>query len=261
MDIDKLSQSAIPPGNRRYFQEPAVADTYDDSLRGNSIAAFDERLWCQFLDELANQGKDATVIDFGCGTGRSLGPADLRGFKVIGVDLSMPMLKRAERKLQMRAEGVAATQQRWLLVQSDLRDLGWLGDNSADLAGCFFSTLGMIRFRKHRNFFLREVVRVLKRGGSFLVHAHNLWHQARFPGGKRWLILSGLRSLISSSFEYGDRYADQRHVAGLFLHSFTRSALHRELRDAGLTIRATYDIPDSNQQRTPIGWVCHCIKT
>lgn len=261
MDIDKLSQSAIPPGNRRYFQEPAVADTYDDSLRGNPIAAFDEQLWSQFLDELANQTKDATVIDFGCGTGRSLAAAVSRGFKVIGVDLSMPMLMRAEEKLKVSAGSAAATQQRWLLVQSDLRDLGWLGDNSVDLAGCFFSTLGMIRFRKQRHLFLREVWRVLKPRGSFLVHAHNLWHQARFPGGKRWLILSGLRSLISSSTEFGDRYADQRHVAGLFLHSFTRSALHGELRDAGLTIRATYDIPDVNQQRSPVGWVCHCVKT
>ncbi|MBX3419107.1 MAG: class I SAM-dependent methyltransferase [Pirellulaceae bacterium] len=257
MPSDKLSQSAIPPGNRQYFQEPAIAAHYDDSLRENPVSVFDQQIWLQKLNDLRFHNRDAVVIDFGCGTGRSLAPAIAAGFHTIGVDLSLPMLIQARAKLLPIRES-QSSDATCTLIRSDLLEMPWLADNSADLACCLFSTLGMIRGRKNRQRFLKEVVRVLKPGATFIVHAHNVWHQTSFPGGKRWLIGNFFRSLFNSTTEFGDRYADQAFIASLYLHSYTLNSFRRELEDTGLLINKFHPIPDQERSRQPMGWIADC---
>ena len=73
-------------------------------------------------------------------------------------------------------------------VQANLMELGCLADASVDYAVCLFSTLGMIRGRANR---LRRSItcrRILKPGGTFVVHVHNRWHNLRDPQGRRWLL-------------------------------------------------------------------------
>ena len=62
------------------------------------------------------------VLDLGCGTGRLLIPLAHDGFDVVGVDLSAPMLARAQaRKRRQRSPGKS------LLVRGDLRALPLTG--------------------------------------------------------------------------------------------------------------------------------------
>jgi SAM-dependent methyltransferase len=57
------------------------------------------------------------ILELGCGTGRVLAPLAKAGYRVTGIDVSRPMLSKAETQLQ----GIAATQQ-FRLAHLPMRD-------------------------------------------------------------------------------------------------------------------------------------------
>lgn len=71
--------------------------------------------------ELARE-RGGPVLELGCGTGRLLLPLSRAGHRVVGVDCSAPMLRRAEARLRAAAD----TRGAWQLYQADVRrlDLG-----------------------------------------------------------------------------------------------------------------------------------------
>jgi SAM-dependent methyltransferase len=270
--IAKLSyvnkQNGIPPGNWNYINEPAVARQYDASLENNEVASHDALIVADYLLDLGT-GSSKVVVDFGCGTGRSLLPAVERGHVCVGIDLSQAMLDEARRKLREVDHRLADDQGHreqpcpWSLIQGDLLRLDWLAPQSYDLGLCLFSTLGMLRGRENRQRFLRSACRGLKPGGRLLVHGHNVWHQATFPGGRRWLAQSLLWSLTRPQYEFGDRYADHSLVNQLFLHSFTLAGFKQELENAGLTVETIHPVGHAGEQgkpksSSPIGWLMAC---
>jgi ubiquinone/menaquinone biosynthesis C-methylase UbiE len=70
-----------------------------------------------FWERLA-AAADGPVLELGCGTGRITVPVARRSARVIGIDRSLPMLERAERKLR-RARLTRGA----LLVRGDIRHL------------------------------------------------------------------------------------------------------------------------------------------
>ena len=251
----KLSQAGIEPGNRRYIDEPAIARNYDASLIDNLVAKFDEALVEKKLAELSKSHSSAIVADFGCGTGRSLQLAKKAGICCIGIDLSTSMLEIAAAKIAAEPSSTA-----FQLFKSNLLELDWLQRDSIDLALCMFSTFGMIHGRQNRIAFLQAVRNSLTPKGTLLIHGHNVWHQRFFPGGKRWLAGSWLRSIFRGHVEFGDRYADNRFVEQLFLHSFTLTGMKRELAAAGFVIENILPIQDERHTSSPIGWIMACRK-
>lgn len=53
---------------------------------------------CDFIEREINYDKSLKIIDIGCGTGRHSIELTKRGYKVLGIDLSEPQLKRAKEK-------------------------------------------------------------------------------------------------------------------------------------------------------------------
>ena len=105
------------------------------------------------------------------------------GFHCVAVDLSRPVLRRE-----------AAAEAENLLVDrllANLVELDCLRDQSADQCISMYSTLGMIRGRENRRQFLRHVRRILKPGGTFVVHVHNRWYNL-FQPQSRWWFLTNL---------------------------------------------------------------------
>lgn len=92
-----------------------------------------------------------TVLDAGCGGGRDCRAFAERGFRVIGIDLSIEMLKIA----RSMAPGCE-------FQQTDLRNIP-LADNSVDGIWCCASLLHLKRKEVRRA--LLEFRRVLKEGG------------------------------------------------------------------------------------------------
>jgi SAM-dependent methyltransferase len=92
--------------------EEVVARYYD--VEHDALSA-DVALYC----ELARGAGGGPVIELGCGTGRVLAGLVRSGHAVVGVDISRPMLARAEERLRR----IQPAGERWRLVAADVRDL------------------------------------------------------------------------------------------------------------------------------------------
>lgn len=206
----------LPPGIDRglwdYLHSELMVGSYDEKLAGTPLLTSDLR-FCE-----KHFAKPGRLIDLGCGTGRLLIPFAQRGFDCLGVDLSDAMLTAVSEKA--RQEGLTIP-----TLKANLVELDAIASASFDLAACLFSTLGMIRGVDNRRAFLKHVVRILKPGGLFVLHAHNRWF--RFG-----------RGLGRRGPEKGDRTMPQAYGgADLTLHHFTRGEIVGELRLAGFGVR------------------------
>src|SRR5579884_3455234 len=162
----------LPPGVNRglwdYLHAPRIAREYDASLTDSPLLQVDQRFAERHFD------RPGKLIDLGCGTGRLLVPFAQRGYWVLGVDLAEEMLRVAA----IKAEAAGVTIH---LLKANLTELGCLSDGAFDYAACLFSTLGMISGAANRRRTLHEVFRLLRPGGTFVLHVHNLWFNIWTP--------------------------------------------------------------------------------
>src|SRR5689334_10396885 len=125
----------LPPGVDHglwdYVHDTALARGYDAGLADSPLFHIDLSFAEQHFD------RPGRLIDLGCGTGRLLIPFARRGFWVLGVDLSEPMLEIAGQKAQKA--GVAVHR-----LKANIVELEALSDRTFEYAACLFSTLGMV---------------------------------------------------------------------------------------------------------------------
>jgi SAM-dependent methyltransferase len=256
--VTRRTRSHIPPsgldkGTWDYIREPAIAAQYDAGLVGDLLTKQDATIVENLLANWPDSGPPV-VADFGCGTGRSILPALERGCTALAIDLSEPMLSQVRSK----ATGLpGALSQQLLVLQANLLELHGVRSDSVDFALCLYSTFGMIRGRANRAKFLQHAVRILKPGGLFLLHGHNLWWQLNFPGGWRWLVGNRLQSWLKPGLEFGDRFADQRTIRQLPIHSFTLAALRHELNSAGFELEQIHPLEDPGGYRS---WLVRLVR-
>jgi len=224
--LNRRADWQLPEGVSRalweYVQDAEVARHYDASLTDCSLFSLD----LQFAERwLKPPGR---LLDLGCGTGRLLVRMASLGHSVLGVDLSPEMLKAARAKAV--DEGLRAS-----FLQANIVELDCLADQAFDHAACLFSTLGMVEGSPARRRVVRNVFRLLKPGGVFVLHVHNWWFNWRDARGRRWLIADLLRRLRMHPAA-GDR-SMPGNLSNLTLHHFTRREISRLLRSEGFGIR------------------------
>lgn len=220
----------VAPGTWDYAHTADIADSYDQFLRGTALTELDLRLLSELLPPAGDTQR--IVADLGCGTGRASELIAGAGYRMLGIDLSQPMLKR------LRANTTSLSD-RILPLRANLVTLGCVAERSIDHAICLFSTLGMVRSRRNRRTALTHVHRMLRPGGRFIVHAHNRWAALRDPGGLRHLAASWWRARRDRDADFGDRIYAYRGLPNMFLHSFGRRELWNDLRSAGFAIDRT----------------------
>lgn len=235
----------LPSGVNRglwdYLHDHELARNYDASLLGSTLLQVD----LTFAERYFNQ--PGHLLDLGCGTGRLLIPFAQRGFWVLGVDLSEPMLTVAREKAA--AAGVTVHR-----LKANIVELDALADQNFDYAACLFSTFGMICPVTARRRMLEHVRRVLRPGGRFILHVHNRWFNAWDAGGRRWLCYDLLRSLARPE-DKGDRVMPvHQGVAGLTLHLFTRREAVSLLKLAGFRILEVRPVSLRPDGRLPAPW-------
>ncbi len=253
-----VPQWQIPPGltigNFDYTNSSSIAADYDHFLSGNDLNSIDGKAFRRYLPASEDGPPQGTVVaDFGCGNGRSLLPLLAQGYRGLGIDLSVSMLGSFAAKAQE-----ASLADRVSLVQANLVQLDAFTDNSIDAAICMFSTLGMIHGRKHRERFLKHVRRMLKPDRPFVLHAHNSLFQIRQHQGFRNAAASMWKACRGKQ-EFGDRTATYRGVKNMFIHSFRRAELKRDLEQAGFTVNKWIGIRSASDQATdldaPLPWL------
>jgi len=253
-----VPQWQIPPGltvgNFDYTNSSSIAADYDQFLSDSEFGQIDGDVFRRYLPALeGGPPQGVLVADFGCGNGRSLLPLLAEGYRGIGIDLSVPMLEAFADK----AQGLSVAD-RVSLVQANLVQLDAFTDNSVDAAICMFSTLGMIHGRQHRACFLKHVRRMLKSDRPFVLHAHNSLFQIRQHQGLRNAVASAWKA-FRGKHEFGDRTATYRGVKNMFIHSFRRAELKRDLEQAGFTVNKWIGVRAATDQATdidaPLPWL------
>lgn len=268
MDMTQVSRNwdqpeGTTPGNWQYINDRRIAAGYDESLANSPIVTLDEKI---LLENLPSKTEGATVVDFGCGTGRNLVPLIELGWRAVGVDLSVPMLMEFSKKLRKSVAPESTIDSQVALVQSNLIDLAGLSSASADLGLCLFSTFGMIPGRGNRARFLAEVSRILKPDAPFFVHVHNYWRHASSAAGIGWMIRNGLDAMRKRC-DWGDRFANYRTVDRMMLHHFSLRKVLAELEASGFKANKTFGILDDETVTIrirlgthfrAIGWLIEC---
>lgn len=120
--------------------------------------------------DLLDLSPDAQLLDLACGWGRhSLGFARA-GLRVVGLDLSEPLLSLAS-----RSSGVAGPSVHW--VRADMRQLPFR--ERFDAVVSLFSSLGYFVSEEEELHVLRGIRDVLRPGGAFLLEVMHRDHVAR----------------------------------------------------------------------------------
>lgn len=168
-------------------------------------------------------GKDARILELGCGAGRiALGLAQLGWHRITPTDIAGAMVELANGVLVERGSPLRA-------IQADARALPF-SDGAFDAALFGFNGLMCIRGRAERARALREIHRVLRPGGLLLLTAHD-----RECGGSRehWR-----DATAPADGELGDRWHGS-DSSPVFIHAGTKAETSAELTEAGFAVIET----------------------
>ena len=117
----------------------------------------------EFVIQTMNLAAGAQVLDLGCGYGRHAMELAARGFHVVGLDLSTPLLVRGGEEAHRRGLTIN-------FIRGDMRELDF--DAQFDGAYCLFSTFGYFDDETNKKTLI-NVARALKPGGKVLVEILN----------------------------------------------------------------------------------------
>ena len=164
----------------------------------------------------------------------------------MGVDLSIPMLQEMEKAFHRFSDSVSTEKSGFsrsplTSIQANLVQLDCFKENSVDHGVCLFSTLGMIRQRRYRRQFLDHARRIIRPGGKFILHAHNVWSQLRDRGGVQWFA-KHLIDVARKRHEFGDRFSNYRGIRNMFIHSFRKQELVGLLESSGFSVQKIYPV-------------------
>jgi len=132
-----------------------------DGLSGFSKKEWDRAILKQ-VESLLH--KDQRILDVGCGYGRIALPLLKKGYDIYGIDLSKKYITELKRDLS-----TASLKSRFRVA--DMCDLPF-GDAAFDVVLCLWSVIDELLFRKDQVKAVKEMQRVLKKGGFAFIEGH-----------------------------------------------------------------------------------------
>ena len=241
----------LPPGVARgtweYTQRESIAADYAEFLKHTPLISIDLKLMLASLP-VPKPNRTSRVIDLGCGDGRALRELWQHGYDVLGIDLSQPMLNRVTEELW--GDDIGSR-----LVRANVVQLECLQDEIADHAICLFSTIGMIQGRVHRRAFIKHLARVVKPGGTLVLHVHNRNDAWRDIPSAMGYLKSAWKWLSSRGCELGDRTYAYRGLADMFLHTYSLAELRCDLRQNGWLLKEVISISSMSDLRLAAPWL------
>ena len=158
--MSPLPRDRAPKAERRTPSGSEGWDSYApfyDWENAQTVARRDIAFWQRLA--LASDGP---VLELGCGTGRVALPVVRAGVRLVGIDLSAPMLARARTRLTR-----ARLAERALLVRGDIRQLPLRTRPGFGLVMAPYGILQSLTRERDLEATLRSVARVLRPGGLF----------------------------------------------------------------------------------------------
>jgi SAM-dependent methyltransferase len=184
------------PKMRRRHKRPSEwwAEIFDDDYLSllPTPTARDDRREVDFIEKSLSVKKGSLVLDLACGNGRHAVGMARRGYRIVGVDLSLPMLARA-------GELAQENDQKINFIHGDMRELGF--DKTFDAIYCVGTSMGY--FDDSTNITVLEgIARALKPGSPFLLEVSNRDHIIEKQPNLIWFEGSGAVCMEETSFNY-----------------------------------------------------------
>ncbi|WP_107724566.1 class I SAM-dependent methyltransferase [Desmospora activa] len=192
-----------------------------------------------------------SLLDLCCGTGRHSIPLHRHGFCVTGVDLSPVLLQVAEEE----AEGLDIS-----FHQGDMRDLPFQ-DNQFDGLVNLFTSFGYFADDRENERVLREIARVVKPGGRFVIDYlnHAVVKEGLVPQSERMeeeVVIREKRwteeGFVKKEIEVEDNEGKRRYLERVKL--YTREQMETMMTAAGLVIekvKGDFDSSDYAEATSP----------
>ena len=117
----------------------------------------------EFVIDAMNLSPGAQLLDVGCGYGRHAMELAARGFHVVGLDLSTPLLVRGGEEAHRRGLTIN-------FIRGDMRELDF--EAQFDGAYCLFSTFGYFDEETNKKT-VANIARALRPGGRLLIEILN----------------------------------------------------------------------------------------
>jgi len=155
-----------------------VADAFGEEFLMTRPAGIDNRTAAdvEFMVDSLEPAEDDLVFDLACGWGRHAIELADRGLRVVGLDLSRPLLERALHDARERNVAVK-------FIHSDMRNIDFEGI----FDHCVFWDTSFGYFGEEANLgVLQRVYRALKPGGSLLLDVANRDHVLRDMPHRVW---------------------------------------------------------------------------
>lgn len=178
-----------------------------------------------------------SILDIGCGSGRTTIPLAKMGYIVFGVDITPQMIDSAKR--------IAADQN--LDINYRVGDATDLKFDSDSFSGAIFANNGWVQIpgKQNRQKALGEIYRVLKPGGVFLLTAHRRYYTINnfLPWTVRWIkyyILKPIGIKIDE-IEFGDlffrRHVDNKQLKQRqFIHMTDVAEVEKQITKSGFKL-------------------------
>lgn len=141
----------------------------------------------EFLMEALELTPDDRVLDVACGAGRHAHLLAECGICVVGVDMSLPLLKRA------RALNSAA-----LFLRADMRALPFV--EAFDAAVCLFASFGLLGLKGDQAA-LASISAALAPNGVALIETWNPYAAAQLDGRRNWWRTDSALYLAEAEFD------------------------------------------------------------
>ena len=183
------SSGTIKERNVAAYSSPEATELYIENARSIGLSAAEKEVLDVFFTP-----PTGTVLDIGCGAGRTTRELVGRGFDVVGVDPSEPMIRAATDMFSDPSFQVA--------------DAANLPFESDTFEYALFSSYGLdyVHPEAERLAALEEIHRVLTPGGVFAFNTHNSWYNLPAllldrPFLKRLYIKSGNLLRLASPYK------------------------------------------------------------
>lgn len=229
LEEQKAAQNVEQRPKRTRPRDVWFQEAFGEEFLRTLPADFDQQTLrdTEFIAQSLNLKRGARILDLACGFGRHAVELSSRGYEMVGLDLSMPMLQKALAESQQRGQSIK-------YLHGDMRELAF----QEAFDGCYIWQTSFGYFDDRTNLkVLQSVHRALRVGGRFLIDVVNRDYVLGQMPSRTWWEGSSCIFLEEAEFDYN---ASVLHAKRSFIyedgsppleqHSYVRLYSLHELR-------------------------------